>query len=118
MSPHEKEILHQFRASLEEDGFLKPGDTLGTTDPTLIRFLRARKFNLHASRKMIIQCLAWRHSVEGKGLDALYDEIDPFDFDHREEVYKYWPMWFHKVRPSIWPRDLARPLTCSHRLQD
>lgn len=46
---------------------------------------------------MITQCLQWRHTAEGRSIDALYDEMDPFNFDKREEVFKWWPMWFHKT---------------------
>ena len=28
---------------------------------------------------MLSNCQKWRQTVEGVGLDALYDEIDPFD---------------------------------------
>lgn len=28
---------------------------------------------------MLAKCQTWRQTVEGVGLDALYDEIDPFD---------------------------------------
>jgi len=28
---------------------------------------------------MLVKCQEWRRTVEGVGLDAIYDEIDPFD---------------------------------------
>lgn len=43
------------------------------------RFLRARKFNLKLAKKMFIDCLEWRRTVEGVGIDELYDRIDPWD---------------------------------------
>lgn len=81
------------------------------------RFLRARKLKIEEAKKMVINCQEWRKTVEGVGIDALYDQIDPLDasfyiiyrvvvyscwlFDQypdRELVSKYWPFYYHKVR--------------------
>lgn len=97
LTPNQVEILQEFRTELEREGHLKPDETLGTDDETLIRFLRARKFNLQASKRMITQCLQWRHQFEGIGIDGLYDQLDPFNFPNRAEVFKYWPMYFHRI---------------------
>lgn len=50
------------------------------------RFLRARKFDIKNSKIMLSNCQHWRKTVEGVGLDALYDQIDPFDVSHN--IYK------------------------------
>ncbi|OAV99296.1 hypothetical protein, variant [Puccinia triticina 1-1 BBBD Race 1] len=97
LTPNQVEILKAFRAELEGEGHLKPTETLGTDDETLIRFLRARKFDLQASKRMITQCLQWRHQFEGIGIDGLYAELDPFDFPDRDQVFKYWPIYFHGI---------------------
>jgi hypothetical protein len=52
---------------------------IGTNFANGSRFLRARKFNLKLAKKMIIDCVEWRHTVEGVGIDELYDRIDPWD---------------------------------------
>lgn len=49
------------------------------------RFLRARKYDTKQAKKMLNDCQEWRRSVEGVGIDKLYQEIDPFDVSH-------WPM--------------------------
>ncbi|KAH9815886.1 CRAL-TRIO domain-containing protein [Melampsora americana] len=69
------------------------------------RFLRARKFNLVQSKRMITQCLQWRHQVEGIGIDELYRGMDPFDFPEKEHVFKYWPMYYHRTD------KLGRPIS-------
>ncbi|EFP89026.2 uncharacterized protein PGTG_14867, partial [Puccinia graminis f. sp. tritici CRL 75-36-700-3] len=97
LTPNQIEILKAFRSELEEEGHLKPSETLGTDDETLIRFLKARKFDLQASKRMITQCLQWRHQFEGIGIDGLYEELDPFDFPNRDQVFKYWPIYFHGI---------------------
>lgn len=90
-------ILHDFREQVFAEGILHEGDTIGTDDETLLRFLRARKFDLKAAKKMIKDCQEWRQTVEGVGIDELYRRIDPFDYPEREAVFDCWPMWFHKT---------------------
>jgi len=87
-------ILAQFRSELFSEGILHEGDTIGTDDGTLKRFLRARKYNLADAKKMFIDAQNWRKKVN---LDELYSELDPFDYPEREAVFDCWPMWFHKV---------------------
>lgn len=78
----------------------KMGNNLICLDPyRCSRFLRARKFNLVQAKRMITQCLSWRHQVEGVGIDDLYREVDPFDIPQKEHVFKYWPMYYHRVCP-------------------
>ncbi|KAJ3731099.1 CRAL-TRIO domain-containing protein [Lentinula guzmanii] len=88
------EVLVQFRKELFSEGILHEGDTIGTDDGTLKRFLRARKYNIKDAKKMFIDAQNWRKNVK---LDELYENIDPFDYPEREAVFDCWPMWFHKV---------------------
>ncbi|KIJ54820.1 hypothetical protein M422DRAFT_24710 [Sphaerobolus stellatus SS14] len=90
-------ILTEFRKQVESEGILKAGDTIGTDDYTLLRFLKARDFDIKNAKSMLEKCQHWRKTVEGVGLDTLYDEIDPFDYPERDTVFKYWPLWFHKT---------------------
>lgn len=52
--------VYQMRAMLEQEGYSTRLDTL-----TLLRFLRARKFNVQASKQMCAPfcLLAWDHSL-------------------------------------------------------
>ncbi|KAK0464574.1 CRAL TRIO domain-containing protein [Desarmillaria tabescens] len=86
MAPHrrEEEALSTFRKQLFDEDILHEGDSIGTDDETLLRFLRARKFNLKHAKQMFRDCQEWRASVEGAGIDGLYREIDPFDYPERE----------------------------------
>ncbi|KAG6830982.1 hypothetical protein H0H87_006633 [Tephrocybe sp. NHM501043] len=79
MHENHAETLKIFRERMFEEGILHDGDTVGTDDETLLRFLRARKFDLNAARKMLEDCQEWRKTVEGVGIDELYRRIDPFD---------------------------------------
>ena len=89
--------IEAFRQELFSEGILHNGDTIGTDDETLLyarpplqpvllsaflsyrRFLRARKFDLEKTKKMIRDCQEWRRTVEGVGIDELYRRVDPFD---------------------------------------
>ncbi|KIK65946.1 hypothetical protein GYMLUDRAFT_158186, partial [Collybiopsis luxurians FD-317 M1] len=55
------------------------------------RFLRARKYNLNAAKKMFIDAQNWRKSVK---VDELYSSLDPFDF-HTQQGR---PLNFNYVR--------------------
>ncbi|MBW0508520.1 hypothetical protein O181_048235 [Austropuccinia psidii MF-1] len=97
LNDHEIEILNEFKLELHQEGHSIENTTLGSDDQTLIRFLKARKFNLDSAKKMIKQCLQWRHQFEGIGIDGLYKELDPFDFPHRDQVFKFWPIYYHRT---------------------
>ncbi|KIJ17681.1 hypothetical protein PAXINDRAFT_167671 [Paxillus involutus ATCC 200175] len=97
LTPQQAETLRIFRQQLFDEGILHEGDSINTDDPTLLRFLRARKFNLSESKKMITNCQHWRQTVSGIGIDELSKRLDPFDYPGREEVFKSWSMFFHKT---------------------
>ncbi|KAF8645258.1 hypothetical protein AX16_008083 [Volvariella volvacea WC 439] len=92
-----EETLKKFRQHLFSEGILHEGDSIGTDDETLTRFLRARKYDIKQATKMISECQDWRKNVEGMGIDELYKRIDPFDYPERQAVFECWPMWFHKT---------------------
>ncbi|THV05311.1 CRAL/TRIO domain-containing protein [Dendrothele bispora CBS 962.96] len=92
-----QEIVSNFRKELFDEGILQEGDSIGTDDVTMERFLRARKYDLKKSKEMFRRCQEWRKTVEGVGIDELYRQMDPFDYPERKAVFDYWPMWFHKT---------------------
>ncbi|KAF9077661.1 CRAL-TRIO domain-containing protein [Rhodocollybia butyracea] len=109
-SESETVILERFREELFSEGILHSGDTIGSDDGTLKRFLRARKFSIKDAKRMFIEAQDWRKQVN---LDELYSKTDPFDYPEREAVFGCWPMWFHKLgRPlnfqSLGGLDLER----------
>ncbi|KAL0069762.1 hypothetical protein AAF712_003031 [Marasmius tenuissimus] len=106
----QEEKLAIFRKELFDEGILKEGDSIGTDDETLKRFLRARKYDLVQAKKMFRDAQHWRQTVEGVGIDELYKQIDPFDYPERKDVFECWPMWFHKVRLIVMNALSQRPL--------
>ncbi|KAI0687332.1 CRAL-TRIO domain-containing protein [Earliella scabrosa] len=88
LSPQQQAALDQFRKELQEEGKLVPERH---DDPTLLRFLRARKFDVPKAKVMIISCEEWRAQF---GVD---DIVKNFDFKEKEQVDKYYPQYYHKT---------------------
>ncbi|KAL1587161.1 hypothetical protein WHR41_04316 [Cladosporium halotolerans] len=80
--------VHQLRQMLEAAGYKERLDTL-----TMLRFLRARKFNVEMSKQMFIDCEKWR-SEFGGGLDNL---VPNFDYQEKPQVFAYYPQYYHKT---------------------
>ncbi|KAK7732233.1 cytosolic factor, phosphatidylinositol/phosphatidylcholine transfer protein [Cytospora paraplurivora] len=86
LTPDQIEKVQQFRESLEKQGYTDRLDTL-----TLLRFLRARKFDLVATEKMFVDAEKWRK-------DTKLDEILPeWDYPEKEQIFKYYPQYYHKT---------------------
>ncbi|KAI5986149.1 CRAL-TRIO domain-containing protein [Pisolithus albus] len=100
----QEDILEQFRRQVFQEDIVREGDSIGTDDLTLLRFLRARKFNLDEAKKMIKGAQQWRKTVAGVGIDELYNQLDIFDYPGREQVFRSWSMFFHKAH------KMGRPL--------
>ncbi|KAK7182762.1 cytosolic factor, phosphatidylinositol/phosphatidylcholine transfer protein [Paraphaeosphaeria sporulosa] len=88
-TPEQDAQVHQLRAMLEQAGYTKNLDTL-----TLLRFLRARKFNVELSKQMFIDCEKWRASYADVGVEEL---VRTFDYKERPEIFKYYPQYYHKT---------------------
>ncbi|ORX44227.1 CRAL/TRIO domain-containing protein [Piromyces finnis] len=79
-------------------------------DYLLLRFLRARDFNLTKTYEMFSNCEKWRESIKIKDL------CKNFEFPEEEEVHKLYPRFYHKVdkygRPiyieQLGPLDLKK----------
>lgn len=97
LTRQQQDILEQFRREVFQEDILHEGDSIGTDDLTLLRFLRARKFDLNEAKKMIRNTQNWRKTVAGVGIDKLYDQLDIFDYPGREQVFRFWKMYFHKT---------------------
>lgn len=78
--------VHQLRAMLEQEGYTERLDTL-----TLLRFLRARKFNVELSKQMFIKNEQWRKEF---GVDDL---VRNFDYKEKPQVFQYYPQYYHKT---------------------
>lgn len=78
--------VSQLRMMLESQGYTDRLDTL-----TLLRFLRARKFDVNLAAKMFVDCEAWRKETK-------LDEILPtWEYPEKAEIFKYYPQYYHKT---------------------
>ncbi|OAX41098.1 hypothetical protein K503DRAFT_767964 [Rhizopogon vinicolor AM-OR11-026] len=60
-------------------------------DPMLLRFLRARKFDVPKAKEMLLAAEQWRR-------DMKVDEIvHNFNFPEKEQVDQYYPQYYHKM---------------------
>ncbi|KAG9289869.1 hypothetical protein G9A89_015449 [Geosiphon pyriformis] len=88
LSPQQAETLEKFRQELITAGVF---DEKRHDDACLLRFLRARKFDLNKAKKMFLDCEKWRKEF---GVDEL---VKTFDYTERDEVMKYYPRYYHKT---------------------
>ncbi|KAK8066249.1 Sec14 cytosolic factor- variant [Apiospora hydei] len=78
--------VDQLRLLLEAEGFTDRLDTL-----TLLRFLRARKFDVNNAKKMFVDCEAWRKETK------LDETVPTWDYPEKEALFKYYPQYYHKT---------------------
>ncbi|KAH7138238.1 SEC14 cytosolic factor [Dendryphion nanum] len=88
-TPEQDAQVFQLRALLEQAGYTKNLDTL-----TLLRYLRARKFNVELSKQMFIDAEKWRNEYAGIGVEEL---VRTFEYKERPEVFEYYPQYYHKI---------------------
>ncbi|KND89300.1 Sec14 cytosolic factor, partial [Tolypocladium ophioglossoides CBS 100239] len=78
--------VHQLRMMLESEGYTDRLDTL-----TMLRFLRARKFDVALSKKMFVECEKWRK-------DTKLDETVPiWNYEEKPKVARYYKQFYHKT---------------------
>ncbi|KAI9754081.1 MAG: cytosolic factor, phosphatidylinositol/phosphatidylcholine transfer protein [Chaenotheca gracillima] len=78
--------VHQLRMGLEQAGCKDRLDTL-----TLLRFLRARKFNVDLSKQMFLDCEKWRKEF------GVEDLVKNFQYEEKSKVFEYYPQYYHKT---------------------
>ncbi|KAF8905856.1 CRAL-TRIO domain-containing protein [Gymnopilus junonius] len=88
LSSEQAFILQRFKEEIKADG---AWNEERMDDAMLLRFLRARKFDLLKAKKMLLDAEKWRQEF---GVDDL---VKNFNFIEREEVNKYYPRYYHKT---------------------
>ncbi|KAG0654463.1 cytosolic factor, phosphatidylinositol/phosphatidylcholine transfer protein [Maudiozyma exigua] len=82
----QKSALEEFRKILEDAGFEERLD-----DSTLLRFLRARKFDIALAKEMFENCEKWRKEY---GTNTI---LEDFHYDEKPLVAKFYPQYYHKT---------------------
>lgn len=78
--------MDQLRMILEAEGYKERLD-----DSTLLRFLRARKFDVMLSKKMFDDCEKWRKEF---GTNTI---LKDFKYTEKPKVAKFYPQYYHKT---------------------
>lgn len=87
LSPSQQESLHTFRDCLQDKGLLPKN----ISDADLLRFLRARSFDIAKAIAMYEAMLEWRKEV---GADTI---IESFQFPERKAIKELYPHFHHKT---------------------
>lgn len=88
LTPQQQEALDKLRAEIQQEGWFVP-ERMG--DAMLLRFLRARRFDVAKAKEMLKNAEQWRKDF---GVD---DIVENFDFKEKAEVDKYYPQFYHKT---------------------
>ncbi|TCD68340.1 Actin- protein 6 [Steccherinum ochraceum] len=88
LTPEQEQTLEKFKEELKAEGHFVPERM---DDATLLKFLRARKFDLVKAKAMILATEKWRKDF---GVDEI---VASFDFKEAAEVDKYYPQYYHKM---------------------
>lgn len=111
LTEEEESALKGFKAYLQEKGLYQPGPPPSHDDPTLLRFLRARKWSIADAHTQFKDTEEWRKAIQ---LDILYDTIDVEAYEQSRKLYPQWTGRRDRrlVAPSPSPprrgRDISR----------
>ncbi|KAI0910841.1 CRAL-TRIO domain-containing protein [Ustulina deusta] len=84
LTEHETQALADFKALLEEKGLYQPGPPPSHDDPTLLRFLRARKWVPHDAYGQFSETEKFRNANE---IEKLYATIDIDSYEASRKLY-------------------------------
>ncbi|KAJ7290327.1 phosphatidylinositol transfer protein [Mycena rebaudengoi] len=88
LSAEQESRFVEFKQACETDGVYQPGKSRSTlNDVALLRFLRARKFEVNDALKQLKESELWRDSNK---VDELYDKFDVDAFEEARNVYHQW----------------------------
>ncbi|KAG5965273.1 hypothetical protein E4U13_000626 [Claviceps humidiphila] len=86
LTPEKIALVHQLRSSLEAEGYKERLDTL-----TLLRFLRARKWDVALAKAMFVETEKWRKEIK------LDETVPIWDYPEKAEIAKYYKQFYHKT---------------------
>ncbi|KDQ62263.1 hypothetical protein JAAARDRAFT_30157 [Jaapia argillacea MUCL 33604] len=90
LEPEQEKALEIFKVNLENAKLFTPstdGSDASVDDDTLLRFLRARRFDPVKAQKQFADAQAWR---EENDAEALYANFDHEEFEHAKQFYPRW----------------------------
>lgn len=91
--------LEKFKKEVKDEGWFVEERM---DDELMLRFLRARKFDIVAAKKMLQECEQWRKEF---GIEEI---MKNFDFKEKKDVDKYYPQYYHKMDKDGRPLYIER----------
>jgi len=85
----QQHALEKIKKELMDEGYYIEGEPR-MSDATMLRFLRARKFDVPKAKEMFIDNEKWRKEF------GVEDIVENFDFPELSVVDKYYPQYYHK----------------------
>lgn len=85
LTPSQKKCLEHLRLLLEAQGYVDRLD-----DATLLRFLRARKFDVNKALDMFVTCEKWREEF---GTNTI---LEDFYYPEKAQVMEFYPQFYHQ----------------------
>ncbi|AMD22917.1 HHR148Wp [Eremothecium sinecaudum] len=86
LTSDQEAAMHELRRLLVDAGYTKRLD-----DASMLRFLRARKFDIAAAKLMYENCEKWRAEF---GVDTIFED---FHYEEKPLVAKFYPQYYHKT---------------------
>ncbi|KAF9297424.1 cytosolic factor, phosphatidylinositol/phosphatidylcholine transfer protein [Linnemannia elongata] len=99
LTAEQQHALDEFKDLIKAEGIFVPERH---DDHYILRFLRARKFNIPNTHKMFVDCENWRKELQ---VDTL---IDTFVFEEEEAVRNCYPRYYHNIDKA------GRPIYIEH----
>ncbi|KAF9224456.1 hypothetical protein BS17DRAFT_779824 [Gyrodon lividus] len=88
LTPGQQHALDTLKKQLQDEGHFVPERM---DHAMLLRFLRARKFDVAKTKAMILAAEQWREEYK------VDDIVKNFVFTEKKEVDKYYPQYYHKM---------------------
>ncbi|ROW02178.1 hypothetical protein VSDG_02320 [Cytospora chrysosperma] len=87
LTTDEEDAFQKFKALIQERGLYKPGPPASHDDPTLLRYLRARRWIVDDAYKQFKETEEWRKNIQ---MEVLYDTIDVEAYEQSRRLYPQW----------------------------
>lgn len=87
LNERESTAFAKFKEVLQERGLYRPGPPASHDDPLLLRYLRARRWNVEDAFKQFKDTEDWRKAND---IDVLYNTIDLEAYEQSRRLYPQW----------------------------
>ena len=90
LTSDQEKAFASFKSLVSAEGLYQSTPTPSHEDGTLLRFLRARKFDPQEALKQFSEMEKWRKETGTLGIQAFYDAYDINEFEEAKKVFTMW----------------------------